>query len=187
MGWRIFPAQHSTARGTARCVHADATTCFWCACVLVCAQDFRAFNRTGKPRVLIMSYPCFRGHKAEVYKLGIDVLMCDEVCVLSEGDRELQVRGQQFACTVPRHLLVSLTRWTVHAFRLCCCCLLAGTLPEEWRRTDHPGSGRAVDTAQAAHVRCGMRRLRGRAGMCIRSLNAAVRHKALLAASLPAV
>jgi hypothetical protein len=26
-----------------------------------------------------MSYPCFRGHKAEVYKLGIDVLMCDEV------------------------------------------------------------------------------------------------------------
>lgn len=26
-----------------------------------------------------MSYPCFRGHKAEVYKLGIDLLMCDEV------------------------------------------------------------------------------------------------------------
>lgn len=57
-------------------------------CLGVCThvQDFRAFNRTGKPRVLIMSYPCFRGHKAEVYKLGIDVLMCDEVCVLSEID-----------------------------------------------------------------------------------------------------
>jgi hypothetical protein len=42
-------------------------------------QDFRGFSRTGKPKVLVMSYPCFRGHKAEVYKLGIDVLMCDEV------------------------------------------------------------------------------------------------------------
>lgn len=42
-------------------------------------QDFRGFSRTGKARVLVMSYPCFRGHKAEVYKLGIDVLICDEV------------------------------------------------------------------------------------------------------------
>jgi hypothetical protein len=42
-------------------------------------QGFRGFSRTDKARVLVMSYPCFRGHKAEVYKLGIDVLMCDEV------------------------------------------------------------------------------------------------------------
>lgn len=42
-------------------------------------QDFLGYSRTGKPKVLVMSYPCFRGHKAEVYKLGIDVLMCDEV------------------------------------------------------------------------------------------------------------
>jgi hypothetical protein len=42
-------------------------------------QDFRGFSRTGKPKVLVMSYPCFRGHKAEIYKLDIDVLMCDEV------------------------------------------------------------------------------------------------------------
>lgn len=56
-----------------------------CALTVCCAgfvllQDFRGFSRTGKPKVLVMSYPCFRGHKAEVYKLGIDVLMCDEVC-----------------------------------------------------------------------------------------------------------
>lgn len=42
-------------------------------------QDFRGYSRTGKAKVLVMSYPCFRGHKAEIYKLGIDVLMCDEV------------------------------------------------------------------------------------------------------------
>lgn len=40
----------------------------------VAVQEFRAFSHGGKPKVLVMSYPCFRIHKAEVYRMGLDVV-----------------------------------------------------------------------------------------------------------------
>lgn len=67
------------AAGCAGCFAALANWECFCLSAFRFLQDYRGFSRTGKPKVLVMSYPCFRGHKAEVYKLGIDVLMCDEV------------------------------------------------------------------------------------------------------------
>jgi hypothetical protein len=37
-------------------------------------QEFRAFSHGGKAKVLVLSYPCFRMHKAEVYRMGLDVV-----------------------------------------------------------------------------------------------------------------
>lgn len=61
-----------------------------------------------------MSYPCFRGHKAEVYKLGIDVLMCDEVC-------------QTWLAVPPTHSLIlhapaMTSPVPCHVWRLSVCC-----------------------------------------------------------------
>ncbi|KAF8064561.1 rhp54 [Scenedesmus sp. PABB004] len=52
-------------------------------------QDFRAFAHGGKPKVLVLSYPTFRQHKAEVYRLNIDVVMCDEAHFLKNGEAQL--------------------------------------------------------------------------------------------------
>jgi hypothetical protein len=43
-------------------------------CFCAWLQEFRAFSHGGKPKVLVMSYPCFRMHKAEVYRMGLDVV-----------------------------------------------------------------------------------------------------------------
>lgn len=130
--------------------------------VHVCMQDFRGYSRTGKPKVLVMSYPCFRGHKAEVYRLGIDVLMCDEVCLFGEdGQGSHSTAGQRagHGCWAPvfvsvharlcecMHVHVCLCvrvrgrveSWFAIALLLRICA--AGTLSEKWRGTDHPGSG----------------------------------------------
>jgi hypothetical protein len=45
-----------------------------CSVVWLWLQEFRAFSHGGKPKVLVMSYPCFRMHKAEVYRMGLDVV-----------------------------------------------------------------------------------------------------------------
>eukprot|EP00775_Hariotina_reticulata_P005925 gene5925-6165_t len=53
-------------------------------------QEFRGHGPSHrKPLVLVMSYPCFRVHKAEVYKLGIDVVMCDEAHFLKNSDAQI--------------------------------------------------------------------------------------------------
>lgn len=54
-----------------------------------------------------MSYPCFRGHKAEVYKLGIDVLMCDEV-------------RQRWLSAFATNMLVDLEQNAVGLYRAAC-------------------------------------------------------------------
>ena len=128
-----------------------------CAGFVLLLQDFRGFSRTGKPKVLVMSYPCFRGHKAEVYKLGIDVLMCDEVRGRSapgpvavglgscaQQDSRLEHAGSASSTGFRSRRVTDLVSVRRH---------FAGALPQEWRRTDHTSCGWPVNAATAAHVR----------------------------------
>eukprot|EP00879_Flechtneria_rotunda_P025172 GHRR01026734.1.p1 GENE.GHRR01026734.1~~GHRR01026734.1.p1 ORF type:complete len:417 (+),score=178.67 GHRR01026734.1:420-1670(+) len=68
-------------------------------------QEFRSFSHGGKPKVLVMSYPCFRMHKAEVYRMGIDVVMCDEAHFLKNG--EAQITQAVAGLSAKRRLLMS--------------------------------------------------------------------------------
>lgn len=70
------------------------------------AQDFRAFSNGGKPKVLVMSYPCFRMHKTEVYKMGMDVVMCDEAHFLKNGEAQI-TQAVAGLTTATRRLLMS--------------------------------------------------------------------------------
>ncbi|KAF6257532.1 P-loop containing nucleoside triphosphate hydrolase protein [Scenedesmus sp. NREL 46B-D3] len=69
-------------------------------------QEFRAFGHGGKPKVLVMSYPCFRMHKAEVYRMGLDVVMCDEAHFLKNGEAQITQAVAGLA-SAKRRLLMS--------------------------------------------------------------------------------
>ncbi|WIA39238.1 hypothetical protein OEZ86_005361 [Tetradesmus obliquus] len=69
-------------------------------------QEFRAFSHGGKPKVLVMSYPCFRMHKAEVYRKGLDVVMCDEAHFLKNGEAQISQAVAGLA-SAKRRLLMS--------------------------------------------------------------------------------
>lgn len=75
-------------------------------CLCAHVQEFRAFSHGGKPKVLVMSYPCFRMHKAEVYKMGMDVVMCDEAHILKNGEAQI-TQAVAGLTTATRRLLMS--------------------------------------------------------------------------------
>ena len=68
-------------------------------------QAMGAYGHSLKPKVLVMSYPTFRIYKAEVYKLGIDVVVCDEAHFLKNGDSQITQAVSQIPAK--RRLLVS--------------------------------------------------------------------------------
>lgn len=59
--------------------------------MLALLQDFKAVNyqRRHQPKVLVMSYTTFRMHQAQVYQLGIDMVMCDEAHVLKNSAAQI--------------------------------------------------------------------------------------------------
>jgi DNA repair and recombination RAD54-like protein len=68
-------------------------------------QAMGGYSHSLKPKVLIMSYTTFRMHKAEVYKLGIDVVVCDEAHFLKNGEAQITQAVSQIPAK--RRLLVS--------------------------------------------------------------------------------